>query len=43
MDIEADPKKLKSILYYNGMPISGDFIFNSFLEIINDSKEEMEE
>jgi 2-oxoglutarate ferredoxin oxidoreductase subunit alpha len=32
LDIDADPTKLVSMLHYNGLPISADFVINRVLE-----------
>jgi 2-oxoglutarate ferredoxin oxidoreductase subunit alpha len=32
LDIDADPKKLVSMLHYNGLPISADFVIDRVLE-----------
>jgi 2-oxoglutarate ferredoxin oxidoreductase subunit alpha len=32
LDIDADPKKLVSMLHYNGLPISADFVVDRVLE-----------
>jgi 2-oxoglutarate ferredoxin oxidoreductase subunit alpha len=32
LDVGADPKKLVSMLHYNGLPISADFVINRVLE-----------
>jgi len=32
LDIDADPKKLVSMLHYNGLPISADFVIERVLE-----------
>jgi 2-oxoglutarate ferredoxin oxidoreductase subunit alpha len=32
LDLEIDPGKLKSILHYNGMPISAGFVMDKVLE-----------
>ncbi|SVD48869.1 uncharacterized protein METZ01_LOCUS401723, partial [marine metagenome] len=32
LDIDADPKKLISMLHYNGLPIGADFVIERVLE-----------
>ena len=32
LDIEADPRKLVSMLHYNGLPVSADFVVDRVLE-----------